>query len=93
MPTKVFWTAARVALLGTASDYAIAKRLGVALQTVSAQRKKLGIARFGSPPGTKGRWGQTELGLLRSCDDTEFARITGRPLEEIAAKRREMQSR
>ena len=87
MSTVRFWTAERAALLGTDSDAVIAERLGVSIAAVEAQRKQRHIPVYGNGGC---RWGQTDLGLLRSYSDEEIAKITRRSLREIAAKRREM---
>jgi hypothetical protein len=85
-----FWTPKTVAQLGTATDKAIAKRLGLSPSTVFMQRSKRGIKAHGRLRHTSCAWGQTELGLLRNFSDREIARLTGRSLKEIAAKRHEM---
>jgi hypothetical protein len=82
MLSRNFWTPERIALLGTDSDGAIAKRLGIPLAAVWRQRTTLGIL-----PHRTCKWGETELALLRSYTDEEIAEMTGRALQEIAAKR------
>ena len=83
-----FWTIDRIALLGTDTDAAIAKLLGIPKDSVFSQRTLHGIPAYGKPGASK--WGETELALLRNYTDREIAKITSRSLQEIAAKRREV---
>jgi hypothetical protein len=85
MRSANFWTAERIALLGTCSDAEIAKRLGISPTAVFVQRKTHNI-----PPWNRYKWGETELRLLRTCTDQEIAELTGRSFQEIAARRREL---
>jgi hypothetical protein len=85
MPSDNFWTIERIALLGTVSDREIAKRLGIPVSAVHGQRTIRNI-----PPWKRYKWGETELGLLRTYTDQEIAELTGRSLFDIAAKRREL---
>jgi hypothetical protein len=48
-PLRHTWTDEEVALLGTASDRAVAKRLGIGVHLVETQRKRLGIPAYGRP--------------------------------------------
>jgi hypothetical protein len=87
-----FWTAKVVAMLGKDTDKAVAQKLGVTPTTVFLQRSKRGIP----PYGRRSRmpnWGQTELSLLQTYSDKEIAKLTGRSVPEIAAKRRALQQR
>ena len=85
-----FWTLEKIALLGTDSDATIAKRLGVSPSRIFLQRSRRGIPAHKSMKRPNYKWGQTELDLLRTYTDREIAKITGRSLREIAAKRREV---
>ncbi len=90
MPNSDFWTPKRIALLGTDSDRAIAKRLGVSPSLVGNQRRAIGIPaarELGAPPC---KWGETELALMRSYTDEEVAKMTGRSIHDVAAKRRSL---
>jgi hypothetical protein len=78
-----FWTPDRIALLGTDFDPVIAKRLGITKHKVYLQRRRLGIKPLEIPC----KWGETELALLRSHTDQEVAKMTGRSVTEVAAKR------
>ena len=82
------WTPEQLKLLGTMSDVQLAKRLGCSPAVISKKRRKLGIPAFGRAPN-KHAWGTTELGLL-GFPDAEVARITGRTVAEVAAKRKEL---
>ena len=88
MSAPHFWTRKRLALLGTNSDGAIAKRLGITPSQVFLQRNRRGIPAFESLHHGRCNWGQTELGLFRSYTDQEIAKLTGRSVNEVAAKRR-----
>jgi hypothetical protein len=62
------------------------------LHTFSAvfqKRRTLGIAAFGKSSLDRRSWGATELGMFGYTDD-ELALITGRTVEEVAAKRKEL---
>jgi hypothetical protein len=82
---KKRWTPVEIALLGTAPDTEIAKRLDVSASAVARKRTQLGIA----PRSTQGltRWGLTEMSMLGRYCDSQVAELTGRPLKEVVAKR------
>jgi hypothetical protein len=84
------WTAAEIALFGTDTDSAIAKRLGSTRGAISACRYYRGIPAFSGNGRRHGRryWGTLELAMLRETDsDVELARILCRSVTEIAEKR------
>ena len=84
MPRRRIWKKTEIALLGTAPDAAIARRLKVSSATVCKLRNHLRI------PAHRGQlrgWGTTELGMLGRYSDAEIARITNRPVAEVTAKR------
>jgi len=83
MAKRFSWTPESIALLGTESDVAIARRLRISPALVQTQRQKLGIL----SRHERTKWGETELALLRTHTDAEVAQITGRTLEGVAAKR------
>jgi hypothetical protein len=85
--SKNFWTPEKIALLGTISDCAIAKRLGISPASVWQRREKLGILPFRL---SKTKWGQSELALFRGYSDSKIAKMTGRSVKEVAAKRRSL---
>jgi hypothetical protein len=93
MPPGRPWTAAEIALFGTDTDSAIAKRLGSTRAAIAACRYYRGIPAFAyhrghSRDGSRG-WGTLELAMLRETDsDVELARILCRSVTEIADKRR-----
>jgi hypothetical protein len=90
MSAPHFWTHERIALLGSDSDYAIAKRLGISPSEVFLQRSRRGIRAFASMHRGECKWGQTELGLFRNYSDQEIAKLTGRSVKEVAAKRKSL---
>lgn len=83
------WTKATDALLGTATDAEIARRIGVTILSVLKRRRKLGIPPFQSPNITK-NWGQSELGMLGLLPDEEVAKLLNRPVEAVRRKRIEL---
>jgi len=89
MRSKIIWTPAAIALLGTASDAAIAKKLGCSMSAVTDRRGKLGIPSHGRATGAC-KWGQCDLNMLGRYPDEEVAKITGRSLREVIAKRHEL---
>jgi hypothetical protein len=88
MSAPHFWTREKIALLGKDTDGVIAKRLGISPSEVFLQRSRRGIRAFETLRHGRWKWGQTELALLRNYTDREIAKLTGRSLKEIAAKRR-----
>jgi hypothetical protein len=93
MSTGRKWTAEEEALLGTDTDEAIASQLQRTKFAVGFRRWRLRIPRFAlSVPRRSSRWGATELAMLGRYPDDEVATITGRSLEEIQAKRLELES-
>ena len=66
MPLGRPWTAAEIALFGTDTDSAIAKRLGSTRGAISAGRYYRGIPAF-SGNGRR-HWGTLELAMLRETD-------------------------
>jgi hypothetical protein len=90
MSAPHFWTREKIALLGTDTDGAIAKHLGIAPSQVFLQRSRRGIRAFESLRLGRCKWGQTELGLFRNYTDQEIAKLTGRSVQDVAAKRRSL---
>ena len=93
MPHNAPWTLAEDKLLGTASDSVIAKRLKRTRAAVMQRRFRLNISCFGwTSRARHSKWGPTEIALFLRCSDDEMARITGRGLTEVQAKRAELKS-
>lgn len=67
-----FWTPARVALLGTDRDLAVARRLRVSRGVVAAQRRNRGIPPF-APRRPKVAWTSEMVGLLGVLSDRRLA--------------------
>ncbi len=87
MPRKRIWKKTEIALFGTVSDAALAKRLGISTAAVCQKRHSLRI------PAYRKRfrvWGVTELNMLGRYSDAEIAKITHRPVEEVAEKRKSL---
>lgn len=84
---KVRWTAARLSLLGQIPDAELARRIGCKKLEVAVLRRMHGIKATKLRQSTRCAWGQTELGLLRNYSDREIAKMTGRTVSEISAKR------
>jgi hypothetical protein len=82
------WTSETLALLGTMPDSELAKRVGCIKQAVSMERRMRGIKAWKSNGTRSYAWGTTELGLLCNYSDEEVAKITGRSMAEIVAKRK-----
>jgi hypothetical protein len=83
-PRPNAWTPSETALLGTASDKAVAKRLGRTVVAVAIHRKCLGIR---NPHNEFVPWTPEETALLGKMRDEEVARRTGRPLGSVSVKR------
>jgi hypothetical protein len=86
MPRKILWTPAAIALLGSAIDSKVAKKLGCSASSVRQKREKLGI----SNRSQICKWGLCELNMLGRYSDEEVAKITGRNVAEVIAKRNEL---
>jgi hypothetical protein len=76
------WTEEDLALLGTAPDAEVARRIGRTANAVRVMRDRLGIPR---PAG--GRWRDGDLALLGTLPDREVARRLGRSLSSVTQKR------
>jgi hypothetical protein len=76
------WTEEDLALLGTAPDEEVARRIGRTANAVRVMRDRLGIPR---PAG--GRWRDGDMALLGTLPDREAARRLGRPLKSVTQKR------
>ncbi|WP_165227539.1 hypothetical protein [Aquisphaera insulae] len=78
------WTDEEIALLGTAPDPIIAKRLGIPRHNVESKRRRLGI------PGILNRWTDEEIALLGTDSDAVIARRLGRPAVGVRDKREKL---
>ena len=78
------WTPAEDAMLGSASDQAIAKRLGRTTQSVSGRRRGLGIPRYGR------NWAKSEDALLGTKPDYAVAAILGVSYNIVGNRRKEL---
>ncbi len=75
-PPPSFWTPERDALLGTATDREVARRLGVTAVTVWYRRQALGIA-AASRGYERRRWTRAMVRLLGQVSDAEVGRRFG----------------
>ncbi len=85
--TTRHWTPRELALLGTASDPRIAKRLRISVPAVARKRWLLGIAPF-QPAPPRFRWTRRGLALLGRYRDPEVARRLGTSVMLVRTKRR-----
>lgn len=83
---KFRWTAADDALLGTATDAEVAKRIGITMLSVFKRRQKLGIPPHQRQTLSKS-WGLAELGLLGQYPDEQVAELLKRPVDAVRRKR------
>jgi hypothetical protein len=90
MPRKRIWKRIDIALLGTVSDAAVAKRLGISSAAVCHKRHSLRIPAFRKRFRA---WGITELSMLGRYSDAEIAKLTHRPLNEVEEKRKSLNIR
>ncbi|MGP0064553.1 MAG: hypothetical protein ACLQGP_13270 [Isosphaeraceae bacterium] len=81
LPPRHEWTEQENALLGTDSDSAIAKILGLSRHVVFDQRRRLGIPRIPN------RWTDAEIELLGTASDPEVALKLGRTVHSVRIKR------
>src|SRR5438874_641700 len=84
LPPRHEWTEDEVALLGTDTDSAIAKLLGVGRHLVFEQRRRLGIPRIPN------RWTESEMHLLGTATDGQVARTLGRTEHSVRWKRQRL---
>ena len=82
----ILWTPAAIAMLGSATDSKVAKKLGCSASSVKQKREQLGI----SNRSQICRWGLCELNMLGRYSDKEVAKITGRNVASVIAKRKEL---
>jgi len=81
------WPPAKVALLGTAPDQEIARRLGISTGTVSKRRAALGIPKWDQKLKP---WKPVEDALLGKMPDTEVSKRTGRSFQAVGSRRRDL---
>jgi len=84
-PLPDAWTPEQSALLGTAPDADIARRLGRTVTAITLRRSRLGIP---NPHNQFRPFTAEEISLLGKFSDEEVARKTGRPAGSVSAKRR-----
>jgi hypothetical protein len=84
LPPRRRWTDEEIALLGTDTDRAIAKLLGLPINVVKSKRERLGISRLSQ------RWKEHEIRLLGTAPDSELARKLGKSSSAIWRKREQL---
>jgi len=84
LPSCHHWTEAEICLLGTNTDGAIARLLGVPKYTVEQKRRRLGI------PGILWRWTEEEIALLGTGTDREVGRQLGKNAAAVRRKREQL---
>ncbi|MCU0776333.1 MAG: hypothetical protein MUF86_01540 [Akkermansiaceae bacterium] len=67
------WTRSQIRMLGTISDAALSRKLGLSIETVLKKRQKLGIA--ASRPAKSIHWTRAMIATLGKLPDRKFARI------------------
>jgi hypothetical protein len=77
------WTKPEIALLGTAPDSKVAKRIRRTKYAVQRMRVKLNIAAC----RLEAAWSSQELALLGKVSDKQVAKSTGRTLVSVRQKR------
>jgi hypothetical protein len=88
--TSKSWTPENLALLGKMPDEALAGRVGCTVHEVREVRCRRGIHYCGQF-WKQCPWTERELKLLNRYNDGEVAKATGRTLQQVAAKRQELE--
>ena len=90
-PERLAWNRDQLALIGTASDAAVARKLGVGPSSVMTKRKRLGIPPAGQSNNEKKyRFTKRQLALLGKLPDAEVARRMNVSLDAVIWRRRSM---
>lgn len=84
-PTEHSWSEVELALLGTMSDGAVARKIGIPAVQVCHHRRKLGIAPFDRKG--KVRWTQERISELGKNPDHDLARRWKIQQRDVTAKR------
>lgn len=82
---KKYWDDKKIALLGTMSDEALAKHLGINRYHVFTKRSSLGIASFRKPRSIE--WSEKTIDLLGKQSDQAVAKILGVKKTTVINKR------
>ncbi len=81
------WTAERIALLGTMTDAAAARKIGVSAISVSFHRYAMGIPRYRRG---EARWVEAAVALLGKLPDRVLAKKLGCSVQTVFNKRRDL---
>lgn len=87
-PGRIFWDEEAISLLGTMTDAALARRLGIRHHLVLYKRLSLGIPSFKNMKERE--WGQKDLRLLGKKSDQEVAELLGMTKTTVVNKRRSL---
>ena len=82
---RYIWTRRQIAMLGTISDAALSRKLGLCIGTVLEKRQKLGIP--ASRPAKSINWSPDVIALLGKIPDGDVARIYGMNILSVQKKR------
>lgn len=85
------WTRKRIAMLGTITDAAFAKKFGMNVRTVLKKRQKLGIP--ASRPAKSIDWSREMIAALGRIPDRDVAKIFGMNTITVYKKRLELDIR
>lgn len=89
------WADSEIALLGTATDKAVAQEIGRSEDATRKKRRQLGIpacrAVATGNQAAKRPWTMAELALLGAAADCEIAKRLGRSIAAVRAKRIRME--
>ena len=84
LPSRRKWTEEELALIGTDSDKAVAKALGLPVNVVKHKRESLGISLLAQ------RWNEEQIALLGTAPDSQLARTLGKSTSAIQRKREKL---
>ena len=84
LPSRRKWTEEELALIGTDSDKAVAKALGLPVNVVQYKRETLGISLLAQ------RWKKEEIALLGTAPDSQLARTLGKSSSAVQRKREKL---
>ena len=84
LPARRKWKEEELALVGTGSDRAVAKALGLPINLVTQKRRCLGILLLAQ------RWKEHEIALLGTAPDSQLARMLGKSASAIQRKREKL---
>ncbi len=84
LPSRRHWTDEQLALIGTASDRAVATALGLPIKAVKYKREKLGISLLAE------RWKPEQIASLGTAPDAQLANAFGKSPSAVRRKREQL---